>query len=85
LTIAQDLSGVKSSDSRQQAGLNLIEWHDHSHAFVLAGEANDVVLQVVASALQEQVNEITSGRTVPAGRFFRPEFRPHLAESQNSG
>ncbi|MGI9491960.1 MAG: hypothetical protein ACR2QF_06125 [Geminicoccaceae bacterium] len=85
LTIAQDLSGIKPSDARQQAGLNLIEWHDHSHAFVLAGESDDVVLQVVASALQDQVDEISAGRTVPSGRFFRPEFRPRPSESQSSG
>ncbi len=85
LTIAQDLSGVQPSTSRQQAGLNLIEWRDHSHAFVLAGEVNDVVLQVIASALLEQMSKVTQDSAVPSGRFFRPESRPKLSERQSSG
>jgi len=85
LTIARDLSGIQPSTSRQQAGLNLIEWRDHSHAFVLAGEVNDVVLQIVASSMLEQINQITEDSAVPSGRFFRPEFRPELSERQSSG
>lgn len=76
LTIAQDKSGQTPPRSRLQAGLNLIEWRDRSHAFTLVGAADEVVLQVVASALQDQRNKVPSDSPVPSGRFFRPEFRP---------
>lgn len=75
-TIAKAPSQPMSPGSRQQAGLNLIEWRDASHAFILAGGADNVVLQVVAAALQAQVDEVSSDSPVPSGRFIRPEFRP---------
>lgn len=75
-TIAQDSAGERPAMPMLEAGLNLLEWRDDRHAFVLAGEADEVVLQVVASALQDQSNKVASNSTVPSGRFFRPEFRP---------
>jgi len=75
-TIAEDASGDMPRVVVEQAGLNLLEWRDESHAFVLAGEADEVVLQVVASALQDQSNKVASDNPVPFGRFFRPEFKP---------
>ena len=75
-TIAKDTSGPMPSTAKRQAGLNLLEWHDETHAFVLAGDSDEVVLQVVAAALQDRTDEATSKAAVPAGRFFRPEFRP---------
>lgn len=75
-TIARDADGEQGLRTHREAGLTLLEWHDDKHAFVLAGEADMVTLQVMASVLMDPSNERTAGTEVPSSRYFRPEFRP---------
>lgn len=76
LTIAQDRSGEQNMESHRDGGLNLMEWREERHAFVLASEADEVVLRLVAATLQNQPPAMTEDATVPSSRFFRPAFRP---------
>lgn len=76
LTIAQDRSGERNIESHRDGGLNLVEWREERHAFVLASDADDVVLRLIAATLQNQPPAMTGDAAVPSSRFFRPAFRP---------
>ena len=76
LTIARDQQGEQLLEVNHDGGLNLLDWREERHAFLLAGEASEDVLRAVALDLQNQPPRLHEDAPVPVSRYIRPSFRP---------
>lgn len=76
LTIALDRQGEQSLAVIEEGGLNVIEWREERHAFVLAGEADKAVLEAVGVELLNDPPRMSGDASVPESRYVRPGQRP---------
>ena len=76
LTVAQDGGGDRPLEFNENGGLALAEWREERHAFFLAGEADEDLLERVAIDLQNQPPMLSEDAPVPVSRYIRPNFRP---------
>lgn len=76
LTIARDRGGERLLAIERDGGLNLLDWREELHAFLLAGEADEEVLKDVAVDLQNQPPRLHEDAPVPVSRYIRPSLRP---------
>lgn len=78
LTIALDRNGERPLAAGVHGGLDLLDWREEHHAFLLAGEAGEEALEAVAIDLQNQPPRLSEDAPVPVSRYVRPSFRPAL-------
>lgn len=76
LTVALDRRGEKPLAVGGEGGLNVVDWREERHAFVLAGEAERAVLEAVGVELLNDPPRMSGDALVPVSRYIRPGQRP---------
>ena len=76
LTIALDRSGERPLAVVEEGGLNVVEWREERHAFVLAGETERAVLEAIGVELINDPPRMSADAPVPVSRYVRPGQRP---------